>query len=191
MRIRPGLKAPLRFRISFRELRQQARRERAERKLEALQEDETSVFSSDIEFDELIRADISRDETLHLLMTSNRLTNDVRRLIDALDTSTGNINALWRMIESITTIARFMGAHPLQRRLNTKPAKEKRAQKNEHWVQPFNKAIGRAHSAGLTGTAAIKEACNNLKRDGVKIPVGSDALRRRERELRTGKKRTK
>jgi hypothetical protein len=76
-----------------------------------------------------------------------------------------------------------------RRRRRTDVAKEKRAQKNEQWVQPFNKAIQQAHSDGLKGTAAIHEALETLKRDGVKIAVRDEALRSRERELRTGKKR--
>jgi hypothetical protein len=74
-------------------------------------------------------------------------------------------------------------------RFQVERAATERAKKNAHWVQLFNKAIRQAHSEGLTGQNAVNAACKSL--DGTKIPVGNKALRSREHELRTGKKRRK
>jgi hypothetical protein len=69
----------------------------------------------------------------------------------------------------------------------TGEATRKRAQNNEHWAQPFNKAIRQAHRDGLIGKDAVNAACKSLG----KMPVGNKALLSREHELRTGKKRRK
>jgi hypothetical protein len=74
-------------------------------------------------------------------------------------------------------------------RSQTKAAIAARARKNRDWVRPFNKALLQAHRTGLKAGDAIHEARKRLNRNGVKIPVGDEALRWRERELRTGKKR--
>jgi hypothetical protein len=64
---------------------------------------------------------------------------------------------------------------------------EERARKNENWVRPFNRAVRQAHRDGLKTDAAIAAAVKSL--NGMKMPVEHEALRKRERELRTGKKR--
>jgi hypothetical protein len=183
----------------FRRAIRRERLEQAKRKLHSLALDQNNVLSAQyggqgvLDVDEgleLISHELTVDEFTRLHNTRARLGTDIIRLLDALvDGPDDNIDALWRVIEAAGLLGRFMGPHPLQEKLKTKPAKDRRAQKNEHWVQPFNKAIRQAHSDGLTGKAAIDAACEKMKRDGVKMPVGDEALRSRERELRTGKKR--
>jgi hypothetical protein len=76
------------------------------------------------------------------------------------------------------------------RHLTTKAIKD-RKKKNEPWVKPFNKALMKIiKSTDLKGLAAVREALESKSLAGVKIPVGNEALRSRERQLRTGKKRT-
>jgi hypothetical protein len=86
----------------FRGLRREQRFHRAKRKLEALWDDENSVLShvhkpldTIGKFDKPI---VPSDEALAMLGTSNQLENDILRLLDKLSGSTGDINALWRVI---------------------------------------------------------------------------------------------
>ena len=55
------------------------------------------------------------EEARDLLRTSHQLENDISRLVWALSGSTGDINTLWRVIETVGLIGRFMGEHPHQR----------------------------------------------------------------------------
>jgi hypothetical protein len=107
----------------FRELRRQERFVRAQKKLEELWEDENSVlhyvhesWDTIAKFDEPI---VTRDEALTELGLSIRLKDDILRLLDKLSGSTGDINALWRVIETAGHVGRFMGEHPHRRKLRT------------------------------------------------------------------------
>jgi hypothetical protein len=72
----------------------------------------------------------------------------------------------------------------------TAKAIKDRKKKNDPWVKPFNKALMKIiKRTDLRGMAAVHEALKSKSLDGVKIPVGNEALRSRERQLRTGKKR--
>ena len=107
----------------FRKLRREKRFDRAEKKFKELWDDENSVIGYATGPGDFLRGPkkpkITREEALDLLGTSGRLEYDVLRLLDALSGSTGDINALWRVIETAGLIGRFMGEHPHQRNLRT------------------------------------------------------------------------
>jgi hypothetical protein len=177
-----------------REIRQKNVRElhrflwRKEKKRELLKEVDIGAIHRTID-KELIKVDLPFDEIFSLGHKGFRLEDDIDQLLDALIASTGGISALSRVIDAVYLIGRLAGEHPIKKRRRTRPAYEKRAEVNDHWVLAFNKAIRQAHESGLKANDAIHEARKRLRKDGVKIPVGDEALRWRERELRTGKKR--
>jgi hypothetical protein len=105
---------------SFRELRRLKRSEKAQQKFEALAEDRHNVIGNALRPADFIlngkpkSPNMPLKEARDLLRTSHRLKNDVARLVGALSGSTGDINALWRVIETVGLIGRFMGTHPLK-----------------------------------------------------------------------------
>jgi hypothetical protein len=122
---------------SFRELRRMKRVEKAQQRFEELRVDQSSVIGNALKpYDFILnyKPKITRDEIVDLLETSRRLENDVARLVFALSGSTGDINALWRIIETVGLIGRFMGTHPLK-------AREAANAREPWWHEP---AISRA-----------------------------------------------
>ena len=107
----------------FRKLRREMRFDRAQKKFKELFDDENSVIGYATGPGNFTlgpnKPKITREEALDLLGTSHRLEYDVLRLLDALSGSTGDIDALWRVIEMAGLIGRFMGEHPHQRNLRT------------------------------------------------------------------------
>jgi hypothetical protein len=113
---------------SFRKLRREKRFDRAQKKLEELWEDENSVLHYVHEpWDTIKEYDgLARDEALTELGLSNQLNDDILRLLDKLSGSTGDINALWRVIEMVGHVGRFRGAHPYQRKVSMKKVRDER-----------------------------------------------------------------
>ena len=117
----------------FRGLRREQRFHRAKRKLEALWDDENSVLGhvhkpldTIRKFDKPV---VPFDEALAMLGTSNQLENDILRLLVKLSGSTGDINALWRVIETAGHTGRFMGEVSYQRKLRTEEGRKIRSTK--------------------------------------------------------------
>ena len=136
----------------FRKLRRENRFAKAEQKLKELQDDENSVIGCASEPGNIIAEPegpkLTHEEALDLLGTAPRLKYDVLRLLDALSGSTGDINALWRVIETASLIGRFMGEHPHLRKKRTAPATDKRKtrlQKRREIVVPLALAVRKSH----------------------------------------------
>jgi hypothetical protein len=121
-RIRPGLVSPLRNLSSFRRLRSEYRLTKAREKLESLYEDENSVFCAGLGFDDLIASNLTLDEIESLVAKNQGLRPDFYRLLDALSGSTGDIDALFRVVDVVTLISRFMGEHPIKRSIKASNA---------------------------------------------------------------------
>jgi hypothetical protein len=131
---------------------------------------------------------MSTDERAILIGTLSHLKEAYREGRDVLKRSREE-NVSWWLF-TVAQLGYFAGSlcpDKIFTEGRTADPTAKRIQNNAHWVQPFNKAIRQAHNDGLKGKPAIAKAIKTLK--GINIPVGNDALRDRERELRTGKKR--
>ena len=136
----------------FRKLRRENRFAKAEQKLKELRDDENSVIGYASEPGNIIAEPkgpkLTHEEALDLLGTAPRLKYDVLRLLDALSGSTGDINALWRVIKTASLIGRFMGEHPHLRKKRTAPATDKRKtrlQKRREIVAPLALAVRKSH----------------------------------------------
>jgi hypothetical protein len=189
----------------FRDIIHTERMWKAKRKLHSPALDQSSVLSTQGGVTELfphgmpddpdeLPEELTVDELMRLSNLRVRLEDDILILLEVLvDSSSDNIDALWRVVEAAGLIGRLMGEHPLQAKLRTAKAKKERLrlakENDDRWVLAFNKAIKQAHASGLEAKDAIQQACKALHKAGVKIPVKDEALRSRERELRTGKKR--
>ena len=109
---------------SFRELRRIKRTEKAQQKFEELKKDQKNVIGNASRPGDFIESEawgkpkgppnMSLKEARDLLQTSHRLEHDIGRLVCALSGSTEMINTLWRIIEAVGLIGRFMGTHPLK-----------------------------------------------------------------------------
>jgi hypothetical protein len=111
---------------SFRELRRIKRTEKAQQKFIELSKDQNNVIGNASRPGDFIKREakawgklpkgpnLSLKEAKDLLQTSHQLNHDVGRLVCALSGSTGQINTLWRVIETVGLIGRFMGTHPLK-----------------------------------------------------------------------------
>jgi hypothetical protein len=129
---------------NFRELRREMRFERGQKKLGELWNDENSVLGHvGKPSDTILKSHtpvVTWDETLAALGTHTQLGNDILRLLDKLSGSTGDINALWRVIETAGHIGRFMGEVSYQRKLRTEEGRKTisaKVQRRQEIVRPL------------------------------------------------------
>ena len=71
-------------------------------------------------------SEITQKEYADVTSAGLRLVMDVSVLLERLSGSTGDINALWRVVETAGLIGRFMGAHPVQNKIEMKKRRNKR-----------------------------------------------------------------
>ena len=108
-----------------------------------------------------------------LLGTSHRLEYDILRLLNALSGSTGDINALWRVIETAGLIGRFMGEHPHQRNLRTEEGRgaiSAKVQRRRKIVEPLILAEAKINPKAVS-KRTLEKANELLIANGEK-PVG-------------------
>ena len=151
--------------------------DRAQKKFKELWDDENSVIGYATGPGDFLRGPkkpkITREEALDLLRTSHRLEYDVLRLLDALSGSTGDINALWRVIETAGLIGRFMGEHPYQRNLRTEEGRgaiSAKVQRRRAIVGPLILAEAKINPKAVS-KRTLEKANELLIADGEK-PVG-------------------
>jgi hypothetical protein len=114
----------------FRKMRREKRFDSAQKKLNEMREDRNNVLGHSNKPGDFIwgpnKPNITLDEALNMLRVSTELYNDILRLLDKLSGSTGDINALWRVVDRVGLIGRFMGAHPYQNQVKMKRVRDER-----------------------------------------------------------------
>jgi hypothetical protein len=131
------------------------RRDAAQRKIYTLALDQTHVLSANQggegldhtdEGIELISRELTEDEFRRLFNTRARLQDDIEILLDALVDNQDNIDALFRVIEAAGLLGRFMGPHPLQRKLSIAPATGKRKSQKQKRLEIVELLLAKAEA---------------------------------------------
>jgi len=129
----------------------------------------------------LVEPDLTFDELLLIHSQGRRLESNINRLLNTL--SAEDIDALFRVIEMVYSISRFMGDHPIKKKLSTLPAKQARTiQKERRRDIVASKAlpiIG-AHRTWTSNRIAteIRPLVNSLLKEARLPEVGQSQLRK-------------
>jgi hypothetical protein len=137
----------------------------AKRKLHSLALDQDNVLSAPYGgrgvFDvaenlERVSHELTEDEYIHISGAAGRLHDDAERLLEVLVDDQGQVDALFRIIEAAGLLGRFMGEHPLQRKVRTAQAtkvhKEKKGQ-SPKWAPYVDDLLLKTKTLGLPPSA--------------------------------------
>jgi hypothetical protein len=161
---------------SFRSLLREARLKKANQQLKTLHKDKESVFGHVNQISELVSSsgsEITQKEYADVTSAGLRLVMDVSVLLERLSGSTGDINALWRVVETAGLIGRFMGAHPVQNKIEMKKRRNKRVR---WWHSEALVRAAKMQDYPEELTAAAKRIHDKLK-DRPDGPPSWDAVR--------------